>query len=128
MRGEDVTANLSARCAASFDPRARERGLDYERNGRIKPGSVEDDAFSGAVRGTQRYAVLVQAGETRANSTELVVSCACPRFEDGYNCKHLYAVLVWLDHAGESLGVPHGLLNELRQRGIRLALTASGQR
>ena len=59
-----------------------------------------DTAVTASVRGNQRTPYAVTFDWSRADEGEVSAACDCPRYDDGYLCKHIWAVLLEIDAAG----------------------------
>lgn len=82
--------------AANFPTRVRERGLQYQRTGRVKLTNLTAARIEAVVRGSLLYDVSIRAG--RDGTLEL--SCSCPYAEDDPCCKHVWATLIEADAKG----------------------------
>ena len=96
-----VHKTLANRCRHAFDRRVIERGILYAGEGRI---ALEDGSSSmpfevhARVTGSEwrPYRVSLRQG-ARPSTNELRASCTCPYFDGGGFCKHLWALIVYLD-------------------------------
>jgi hypothetical protein len=70
-------------------------------------GPADENGVGAEVSGSaeEPYAVLIDWSEAES-SGELAVFCDCPRFSDGFFCKHLWATLRSADAAGANRHVP----------------------
>ena len=76
-----------------FENRILRRGYEYFKNGAIKAIEIMDDEVKAIVSGTEDYEV-----ELSLEGNNLVDShCDCPYAESGENCKHMAAVLYYLE-------------------------------
>lgn len=74
-----------------FLPGDRARGLEYYRMNRVSDIRECDGVVSADVRGSgETYSVSLDL----LQSSDDLLSCTCPRFEDGYYCKHIWAALL----------------------------------
>lgn len=91
------------RWSSQFDPADRRRGEEYFLEGRVVDLELEDEVVHGLVEGSRRqpYKVTVDLPGL-AEGGRFQGSCDCPRFADGYPCKHLWATLFALDHEIET--------------------------
>ena len=87
--------DLAKRLASEFSPTIRDRGRSYFFDGRVKLVRGSDTDLETRVRGSQKY--LVNLGWQRG---ELFATCACPYFEGGGACKHLWATILAADAWG----------------------------
>jgi hypothetical protein len=90
--------SLAQRCAASFNTNDKRRGEVYFYSRRVKIIRQEQDFIEAQVRGSQRYEVEFRVDDDE--SENLYAWCSCPRFEDGFLCKHLWATLLAIDADG----------------------------
>lgn len=104
---EDRSSLLAPRCAHAFEPGDRSRGVSYSSGGRVRLGPVDENGVLARVAGSgpRPYTVLVDWGDVEWGDP-LTVFCDCPRFADGFFCKHVWATLLALDKAGEGRWVP----------------------
>ncbi len=74
------------------------RGTDYFRTGGVLSFQVEDNTLLGTVNGSNNsYDVAIEIdyiNNMEAIRTMEVVDCSCPRFDNGYYCKHIWAVIL----------------------------------
>jgi len=109
----------------------RQRGVHYHREGRVTLTHQEPGLILAVVQGTQPYSVTIEfegPGEVR-------MGCNCPYSQGRGVCKHLYAVLLAAEEAGEAAGAeeagPAGPLGRapaparLRAGGYGLNLTTA---
>jgi superfamily II DNA or RNA helicase len=92
------------RCSHEFDSGVRSRGERYFRQGRVQIQAAGGDSLSARVRGSCRYAVLLDWSGARGGAVES--SCTCPYFADVGPCKHIWATLLAADAL--ALGPPAG--------------------
>ena len=88
--------SLNTLFKSKFQSGDRSRGAAYFRNGRVAQVTDHGTKVSAQVAGTYHsYHVVVECDSRGAG-----VSCTCPRFGDGFACKHLWAVLLACDQQG----------------------------
>ena len=98
--------SLKSRFAPQFNPKIRDRGLAYFRSGAVKILEYSDFYVLAQVKGNLDY--FVQLSLT-LNSLD--VSCTCPYFAGGEDCKHIWATMLAADSKNYLSEVnPHGLL------------------
>ncbi len=86
---------LTTRWAKEFLPQDVDRGYDYFRDGHVFDVTRTDRCISASVAGSyNEYEVLVGYGIEKQFDQN--VDCTCPRFQEA-NCKHLWAVLTFID-------------------------------
>ncbi len=98
---------VAERCKHNFEAGDRNRGRSYFYDEMVRVQAVDEDHFYALVAGSydQDYDVTLNWSETADNS-ELAAYCSCPRFSEGWACKHLWAALLELDAQEYSLSVP----------------------
>ena len=84
--------SLKSRLASQFNPRIRDRGFAYFRSGAVEILEHSDFHVVAQVEGTLRYFV-----QLRLSLNSLDVACTCPYFEDGEDCKHIWATMLAAD-------------------------------
>ena len=70
-----------------------QRGKNYYNAGYVRNLKMEDNLITAEVGQTFYYDVSISVHDT---GTIRSMSCDCPHFEGGYNCKHLAAVRAFL--------------------------------
>ncbi|MEM7394473.1 MAG: SWIM zinc finger family protein, partial [Verrucomicrobiota bacterium] len=78
--------------AQLFNRKTRERGEDYFRSGRVKVEWSDEYFFEATVHGSRPYDVTLELGDNG-----MVARCDCPHFNEGFFCKHIWAVLMAAD-------------------------------
>ncbi len=86
------TMSLKSRLAPQFNPRIRDRGLAYFRSGAVEILEHSDFHVVAQVKGTLKYFV-----QLKLSLNSLDVACTCPYFEDGEDCKHIWATMLAAD-------------------------------
>nr|WP_143548025.1 DEAD/DEAH box helicase [Rhodopirellula sp. SM50] len=88
---------LTAATRNEFDSGDRRRGDTVEMIGKVQLVDVGKLGVRAEVEGSMggTYEVLLDFSELVDSS--LGVSCDCPRFADGFNCKHLWATIAKFD-------------------------------
>ena len=95
----DGAGVLEASLACRFSPNARKKGysycFDYDC---VKDLSIEPNRIKGYVKGGQDYEVELYY--TRLNGAVEVTDfyCECAHFEEGFNCKHIWAAILECDY------------------------------
>jgi superfamily II DNA or RNA helicase len=112
---------FSTSLGASFPASSVRRGEVYFRDHHVRLGDVVAGYADAKVRGRRRapYVVSLAVLDARATAPSVDMSCSCPHHERGELCKHLYATLLALDAAQETLG--------LTKRQVRNAVVASDE-
>jgi len=89
--------SLATELSSHFDPKTRARGRTYFERGSVASITDVDDGVIATVVGSapSPYEVYIKCSPDYSNVTEL--RCSCPRFADGYLCKHIWATLLELD-------------------------------
>ena len=82
---------LAKRCKHEFESGDRNRGWSYFYDGSVLIETIGEDFLLASVAGSydQDYEINLRWRDT-AESGELGVFCSCPRFTDGWLCKHLW--------------------------------------
>ena len=81
-----------------FKPHILERGYDYYRSGKVEILEKSDNEVDAVVSGSDEYYVNIRFSHGDVDE----VYCDCPYANDGYDCKHMAAVLYALE-APESI-------------------------
>ena len=84
------------------------RGEDYHAGGAVQLLAVEPDRVFATVSGTENYSVTLTGGGIRFKG-----SCSCPAFAEQGFCKHMVAVALAVNAAGEEPG-EFGALSRIR--------------
>lgn len=88
---------LTARCSHEFDSRTQQRGWQYLKSGQVEELSRDGYLLEFSVYGSEPEPYVVLVDSRNVDAGQLYVSCDCPRYEDGYLCKHIWAVLGAID-------------------------------
>ena len=75
------------------------RGLDYFINDLVENVYAKENMIEATVYGTKEYKVEI----VKDNGKVINLSCNCPYADDGNNCKHMAAVLFYLEDKEELL-------------------------
>ena len=78
-----------------FSPHILDRGLDYYQSGFVECFESGDDYVQAKVLGSESYDILINMPDGKI----LNMHCDCPYAEQGDNCKHMVAVLFFMDEA-----------------------------
>ena len=84
--------SLKSRFAPQLNPKIRDRGLAYFRGGAVKILEHSEFYVLAQVKGTSHYFV-----ELSLNLHSLDVTCTCPYFAAGEDCKHIWATMLAAD-------------------------------
>lgn len=75
------------------------RGREYFKNGCVEELECDEQRITAVVSGSYDYDVEINFDGTQIGS----MTCDCPYAEDGYNCKHMAAVLyAWENQSKKS--------------------------
>lgn len=96
-----------------FDGQTRARGDAYQREGRVEIRGVEAGSVFARVRGTSVYSVDVDVLMAGAEPPEVITDCSCPYAQDGWMCKHIWAVLRQIDLSGILVPPPRAVMVDL---------------
>jgi len=103
-RGIDQPGFWKDRLKYSFLPVIRQRGEYYARQGRAILEEVSHGKIIATVKGSKHYTVSVVDKYSRDG--EILTSCTCPFFQQGFPCKHLWAAIVEADRVLSAGGMP----------------------
>ncbi len=97
---------LSERCRDEFNTGDKTRGRSYFLEEMVSLGTAKATSISATAEGSYHnyYGVFIDWSD--AKDGYLSVSCDCPRFEEGYHCKHLWATLLEMDQTRDANRVP----------------------
>src|SRR3569832_2260075 len=84
--------SLKSRFAPQFNPRIRDRGFAYFRKGAVEILEHSDFHVLAQVKGTLDYFVKLTL-----TLNSLDVACTCPYFDNGEDCKHIWATMLAAD-------------------------------
>ena len=83
-----------------FSPRILVRGMDYYESGAVMEMVRTEGGYRALVEGTEDYEVEIDIKDNQVQH----MRCTCPYAAEGYNCKHMAAVL----YGGRSENAPPG--------------------
>ncbi len=91
---------LADRCRGDFESGDKSRGSLYFRDDMVSLGHAQPDGLIAQVEGSYEnyYRVIINWNE--AAEGFLGVECDCPRFAEGWDCKHIWATLLEMDRTG----------------------------
>ncbi len=95
----------TSRLRQSFLPVIRQRGNRYANSGRVHLLEASSKAIKAKVSGTIDYHVFIE--EKPDSDNEVIISCTCPFFKQGYPCKHLWAAAVEADRRPKNARNPN---------------------
>jgi hypothetical protein len=84
--------SLKAKFSEEFRPKIRDRGHAYFRSHRVKILEHSDSYVEARVTGGSNYRVRITLAPT-----SLDVACTCPYFQQGEECKHVWATMLAAD-------------------------------
>lgn len=76
-----------------FAPHILERGEEYCDEENVSLLTIEDNVIEASVQGSETYHVYIE----RDGEEIMDMECDCPYARKGYNCKHMAAVLYFID-------------------------------
>lgn len=79
------------------------RGSDYFNRDLVENVSAKDNLVEATVCGTKDYQVEIEID----NENIIDINCTCPHADSGNNCKHMAAVLFYLEDQGDGLTKRH---------------------
>ncbi len=91
FEGYLLMPNLILKARHLFDSQSRSRGEEYFRHKAVTFKRSSDGAYYFSVQGTRPYDVSIHV---QKHSLDFL--CTCPHFNDGNNCKHIWAALMEL--------------------------------
>ncbi len=84
--------SLKSKFSHEFNPRIRDRGIGYFRAGFVEILEHSESHVQARVKGTTDYLVRLTL-----HPNAFGVACTCPYFEDGQECKHVWATMLAAD-------------------------------
>lgn len=79
-----------------FSPRILVRGMDYYESGAVMEMVRTEGGYRALVEGTEDYKVEIDIKDNQVQH----MRCTCPYAAEGYNCKHMAAVLYEAEEGG----------------------------
>jgi len=92
--------SLKSRFSPQFNPRIRDRGFAYFRSGAVKILEHSDFYMLAQVKGNRDYFV-----QLTLTLDSLEIACTCPYFDNGEDCKHIWATMLAADSKNYLSGV-----------------------
>jgi hypothetical protein len=90
---------ISNKLKSYFSYDVRERGAMYHEQKRVSYRLVGNFAAHAQVRGNEAYQCSIYVDQDKkSGKVTLNMECACPYFENGNSCKHLWALILTLDN------------------------------
>ncbi|MCE9545292.1 MAG: DEAD/DEAH box helicase [Planctomycetia bacterium] len=86
--------SLAGRCRHNFDQRSWQRGEEYFRSGCVSITDVGESWLDAKVKGSTRLPYDVRLEWPDVDEGVLQANCSCPRFSEGYDCKHIAATIL----------------------------------
>jgi superfamily II DNA or RNA helicase len=84
--------SLKGKFSQDFRPQIRDRGVAYFRSNAVEIISHSSTQVDARVKGSVNYLVRLRLGRI-----SLDISCTCPYFEKGEECKHIWATMLAAD-------------------------------
>ena len=84
--------SLSTSLKPLFESGDRSRGRSYHERGAVYSMKVQQGLLLAQVDGSDCFYEVTLDVEDSENEAE--ITCTCPRFEDGYFCKHIWATIL----------------------------------
>ena len=84
--------SLKGKFSREFAGRIRDRGFAYFRSNRVEIVEHSESHVEARVKGSKIYLVRLTLGRVA-----LDVACTCPYFEEGEDCKHIWATMLAAD-------------------------------
>lgn len=82
-----------------FEDHILKRGLEYYRSNLVEGVTIKGNVIEATVFGTEDYEVEI----VKADDEVISLGCTCPYAAEGNECKHMAAVLFYLENEGEAL-------------------------
>lgn len=101
--------------ASSFSSTTRNRGRSYSTSGRVRICQVDTECVRAEVSGSRRTPYSVEIDGSDTADGEVMATCTCPHYEDGYLCKHIWATLLVIDREGLADALPNGWATMLHE-------------
>jgi superfamily II DNA or RNA helicase len=98
--------STATRCRDCFDEKTIARGKQYFRDGAVTLLRTDGDSITAQVEGSQPRKYRVEIDWSRALDGDISAFCDCPRYADGYLCKHVWATLLQVDAEGIAEEIP----------------------
>ena len=92
--------STAAGCRNCFDETTVSRGKQYFRDGAVTLLRTDGDSITAQVEGSQPRKYRVEIDRSSALEGDISAFCDCPRYADGYLCKHVWATLLQVDAEG----------------------------
>jgi superfamily II DNA or RNA helicase len=97
--------SITLACQDAFADRTRARGQHYFHGGNVRYFAQKGQKARAEVLGSQGgYLVSVDWSDIQDGG--VTATCTCPHYEDGFLCKHIWAVLLTLEERGTRLPGP----------------------
>src|SRR5882724_12903075 len=84
--------SLKGKFSREFSGRIRDRGFAYFRSNKVEILNHSESHVDAKVKGSEDYLVRLTLGRV-----SLDVACTCPYFEEGQECKHIWATMLAAD-------------------------------
>lgn len=97
---------LARKCSNCFDANTRSKGQAYYSSGMVRHLEIRDDLIRGRVRGSQAADYEVELDLSDPSGRRIVGRCNCPHYQEGFLCKHLWAVILANDNNSEAVTSP----------------------
>jgi superfamily II DNA or RNA helicase len=91
---------------SSFSSTTRNRGRAYFYSGKVRIRESTRQHVTAEVSGSRRSPYSVEIDWSSALDGEVVATCTCPHYEDGFLCKHIWATLLKIDHEEPADAIP----------------------
>ena len=89
--------STATRCRSCFDEKTVARGNQYFRDGAVTLLRTDGDSITAQVKGSRPHEYRVEIDWVRALHGDISAFCDCPRYADGFLCKHVWATLLQVD-------------------------------
>ncbi len=97
---------LAERCLSEFESQDWRRGAEYHSSGSVVIQTRRRSRIEADVDGSRGTPYEVILDWTDAGNGVIEATCDCPRYDDGYVCKHIAAVIREVDAIGLGAKIP----------------------
>lgn len=111
-----VRRKMTLEFEREFNSKIVQRGFDYYKQGKVKKVKIKDDYVGAIVKGTVDYHVAISLQNGKIDDMD----CDCPYFYDHDECKHIVAVLYYLNDKMElKKDDIKGILNKINEKELK---------
>ena len=107
--------SLANSLGSGFSSTTRNRGRAYFLSGRVRISQSSDDHLTATVSGSRRTPYSVEIDWSDIMDGQIIATCTCPHYEDGFLCKHIWATLLAMEDGSWSDEMPTGEASVLHE-------------